>query len=346
MVGLRLLAAGHPAATERVYTRSLYPRLSSIVSAATGWIPFSVAEALLLAGLALLGGRALSAVRRRRSGRPRPPLAPGIARLATLAAAVVLAFDLLWGLNYDREAVAALLAYDTSPARPEELVSLAAELIAEAERLRAGLPEDDRGALRLDDGRRGAMRRAVRGFAAPDLGGLPLPPTGGRPKLVLLSPLLSYAGIAGVFVPFTGEANVNATLPDCELPFTAAHELAHQKGYAREEEANYVGYRACRGHPDRDFQYSGTFRAALYALAALGRADRAAYGRLRATLPPPLRRDLAALAAWRARYASPLGDVQERINDAYLKTQGQREGVQSYGRMVDLLLAERRAATR
>ena len=118
---------------------------------------------------------------------------------------------------------------------------------------------------------------------------------------------MSYLGIGGIFIPFTCEANVNATLPDWEIPFTAAHELAHQRGFAREEEANYVGYLACRAHPDRDFQYSGTFRAALYALSALGQVDRAAYGRMRGRVTAPLGRDLAALAAWHRRYEPPGG---------------------------------------
>jgi hypothetical protein len=153
---------------------------------------------------------------------------------------------------------------------------------------------------------------------------------------------MSYLGIGGIFIPFTCEANVNATLPDWEILFTSAHELAHQRGFAREEEANYVGYLACRAHPDRDFQYSGTFRAALYSLSALAQVDRPSYGRLRGRVTAPLSRDLAALAAWHRRYESRLGEVQERVNDAYLKTQGQADGVRSYGRMVDLLLAERR----
>jgi hypothetical protein len=178
------------------------------------------------------------------------------------------------------------------------------------------------------------------------MGRLPVPDLGAPPKLMVLSPAMAYLGMAGIFIPFTGEASVNATLPDWEIPFTACHELAHQRGFAREDEANYVGYLACRAHPDRDFQYSGTWRAALYALSALAHVDRDAYARLRAGLPAPLRRDLAALAAWRARYESRLDEVHERINDAYLKTQGQPEGVQSYGRMVDLLLAQRRARDR
>ena len=145
-------------------------------------------------------------------------------------------------------------------------------------------------------------------------------------------------------MPFTGEPQVNATLPDWEIPFTACHEVAHQRGFAREDEANFVGYQACREHPDAEFRYSARFRAGLYVLTALAQADPAAYRRIRSTLTPPLERDLAALAAWRKRYASRLAEVQDKVNDAYLKGQGQKEGVQSYGRVVDLILAERRKA--
>ncbi len=346
VVAGRFLAARDPATVERAYARGLFPPVERILSTATGWVPFSVAEVLVLAGPLLLFAGVIRALRRRRSGPPRRAVLVRLARVVTAAALVVLAFDLLWGFNYDRQPVARLLAYDTRPASADELAALASALVSESAALRMGLAEDAQGALRLPDGRRGALGRAGLGFApGRGLDTLPCPAVGGRPKLVLLSPLLSYAGISGIFIPFTGEANVNATLPDWEIPFTAAHELAHQHGYAREDEANYVGYRACREHPDRDFQYSGTFQAALYSLSALAGADRAAYGRLRGEMPAPLGRDLAVLAAWRARYQSRLGTVQDRINDAYLKTQGQREGVRSYGRLVDLLLAERRAAS-
>jgi hypothetical protein len=47
--------------------------------------------------------------------------------------------------------------------------------------------------------------------------------------------------------------------------------------------------------------------------------------------------------AWAERYRGPAERVSQAVNNAYLKTQGQREGVRSYGRMVDLLIAEERA---
>jgi hypothetical protein len=347
VVALRVAADARPDIVEAVYSRRLYAEVARGLAALTGRLPFSVAELLLgvcAVALAAAGGRLLA-----RAGTRLRALAAAVAlallRAAAIAGAVVLVFDLLWGLNYDREPVATLLSYDVSPATAAELAALAQDLLSRAATLRAALPEDAAGAFQLPDSRSGALRRAARGYEAAAARGLRVPEVGGRPKPVALSPVMSYLGITGIFSPFTGEANVNMTVPDWTLPFTAAHELAHQRGFAREDEANYVGYVACRAHPDRDFQYSGTFEAGLYVLGALARADRAEYGRQRAALSPPLRRDLAVLAAWRARYTSRLGEVQDRVNDAYLKSQGQREGVRSYGRMVDLLVGERRMSS-
>ena len=346
VVAGRTIAARHPEAVEALYARGVYPAVARAVSLATGWMPFSLAEVVVLAGaLGIVLGAAYVVVRARWRRWTAAGGVSAAARVLAGAAVAVLAFDVLWGFNYDRAPVAALLRYDLAPAPAEDLAALSAELLEQAAAFREGLPEDGAGVFRLTDGRRGALSRAGRGYAAAEVAlRLPVPRLSAPPKLVLFSPLMSYLGIGGIFIPFTCEANVNATLPDWEIPFTSAHELAHQRGFAREEEANYVGFLACRAHPDRDFRYSGTFRAALYALGALGQVDRSSYGRLRGRVTPPLGRDLAALAAWHRRYASRLGEVQERVNDAYLKTQGQADGVRSYGRMVDLLLAERRAA--
>ena len=345
VVGVRTLAAAHPLVVERVYARQVYPRVAAATAALTAAFPFSVAEAAVLLLAPALPWWAWRTVRSRRaSGGGRMEVAAKVLRTTAFAGAAVLLFDLMWALNYHRQPVAVLLSYEVSPVSAEELAALTSGLIEESARLREGLLEDADGVLRLGDGRSGALGRAARAFRSDGLGALPVPRMPARPKTFLASTAMAYLGISGLYVPFTAEPTVNATLPDWEIPFTAAHELAHQHGFAREDDANYVGYRACRAHPDRDFRYSGTFRAALYALSALSGADRPASARVRSALPPPLQRDLRALAAWAARYEGPLAAAQERVNHAYLKTQGQPEGVRSYGRMVDLLVAERRAA--
>jgi hypothetical protein len=187
----------------------------------------------------------------------------------------------------------------------------------------------------------GALARASLGFEAlddewPVVAGERIPA-----KRVLLSPALALLGISGIFMPFTGEANVDTTLPEWTLPFVAAHEIAHQRGFAREDEANYLAYASCFRHPDPAARYSAVMEASLYALAALRTADPAAHHALQARRGPAVRRDLEALEAWRRKYESRAGAVHEKVNDAYLRVQG-TEGVTSYGRMVDLLLAERR----
>jgi hypothetical protein len=277
--------------------------------------------------------------------RPRAGLRIGASAPTLLAVLgwVWFVFLILWGLNYRRLPFAVSAGLDTRKPAAWELQAVCRELVGQTNALRAGLPEDARGVMRLHDGRDGTLARAALGSEALRLAYPWLGSEGAGAKLFAASPLFSYLGITGMYVPFTGEAHVNATLPDSGIPFVASHELAHRQGYAREDEANYLAYVACRLHPDGDFRYSGAFSASSYALGALAVADRAAYLALAALRSPAVARDVAAHAAWRERYRSVLGDLADRVNDTYLRSQGVPAGVASYGLMVDLLIAERRA---
>lgn len=331
-IGLQAAAAARPELTERLYARGVFPPLARGLSALSGALPFSLAELLLVLALA---GAVTLLVRRAFA-----PLALGLAVLYLL-------FVLLWALNYSRPPLSELCGLPVHPAPAAELAALAAELAQEADAARRGLPEDEAGAMRLPDGLRGAARRAGEGFAAaarlrPDWPGLGL--RLGPPRAVLLSPLLSRLGISGIYSPYTGEANLDGGLPDVDVPFCMAHEMAHQRGFAREDEASYVATVACRAHPDGDFRYSGLLAASLSVMSALYGADPVAWERLERARSLPVQRDIAALAAFQRRYRGPASQVARAVNDAYLRTQGQQDGVASYGRVVDLLLAERRVA--
>jgi hypothetical protein len=136
---------------------------------------------------------------------------------------------------------------------------------------------------------------------------------------------------------------VNALLPHSELAWSAAHERAHAAGWAREDEASFLAWQACRDSDDPDARYSGALVASLYAVGALAgvapeRARALSDGR-----SPAVRRDIEAIQAYVRRYEGRLARASDRVNDAFLRSQGEARGVQSYGRMVDLLLAERRA---
>jgi len=330
---------------ERGYSAGLYPAIAAGAARLTGRLPFSLAEWVVAAALVValwgLVRFVLRAVRER--GHLRKAWIPALVNVLAAAAVVYAVFLLAWGLNYAREPFAVLAGLDASPPRIAELRAACGDLVERANVLRAGLPEDAQGVMRLQGGLRGALARAERGYREAGAVYGALAGRLGRPKPLLASPLVSYLGITGIYFPFTGEANVNADVPEPDLPFAISHEMAHQRGFAREDEAGYVGYLACQFHPDADFRYSGALAASVYALNALARVDQPAHGELARRRSPAVERDLRAKREWAARHRGRVARVSRSVNDAYLRSQGQAEGVRSYGRMVDLLIAERRA---
>src|SRR5207248_3994546 len=88
-------------------------------------------------------------------------------------------------------------------------------------------------------------------------------------KPSIFSYLGDYLGYTGYYNPFTGEAQVNTTVPIFVQPFTCTHEIGHQLGYAKEMEANFVGYLAASNSSDPVMQYSVYFDIYIYAIRNL-----------------------------------------------------------------------------
>ncbi|MFQ9846223.1 MAG: DUF3810 family protein [[Clostridium] leptum] len=125
------------------------------------------------------------------------------------------------------------------------------------------------------------------------------------------------------------------------IPAVMCHELSHLRGFMREDEANFLAYLACKNSASLDFQYSGYMLAFIYATNALYEVDKEAYSRIlidwirvsgEYILPVQLLK----------QFEGPVADTATSINNGYLQANQQDDGVKSYGRMVDLLLAEQR----
>lgn len=159
-----------------------------------------------------------------------------------------------------------------------------------------------------------------------------------KPKPVLSSWVMSYSGISGIYSPFTAEANVNVDIEDVMLPATTLHEMAHLYGVAKEDEANFIAYLSSQHHPDPLFQYSGTMLALIHSVNALHGQNTDAYLDVRSNYSDRVSQDLKAIRTFWHGYEGPIDDVQDKMNDQYLKANGQTDGVESYGKMVDLLL--------
>ena len=164
-----------------------------------------------------------------------------------------------------------------------------------------------------------------------------------RVKPVAMSEALTYTHLAGIYSYMTGESNLNVHFPDFTLPFTAAHEMAHQRGFAREDEANFVAFLVCMESDDPYIRYCGAMGVYVYVVNALYQADPNVYYEVSGALHPSAHGENNAYSAFFKKYEdAPAATVTDKINDAYLQIQG-TPGTKSYGMVVDLVVAYYRA---
>lgn len=158
-------------------------------------------------------------------------------------------------------------------------------------------------------------------------------------KPIMLSEPMCYTHISGVYTYFTGEANVNTHCPDYSLPYTAAHELAHQRGIAREDEANFIAFIVCIGSEDEYVRYCGYMNLCEYVLNALYATDKELWREVYASLDTRAVREMIAYNDFYEKYeGNVVGNVSGAINDAYLQANG-TEGSISYGLVARLAVA-------
>lgn len=160
-----------------------------------------------------------------------------------------------------------------------------------------------------------------------------------RLKPIMLSEPMSYTHITGVYTFFTGESNINVNFPDYTIPYTAAHELAHQRGISREDEANMVAFLICSSSEDEYVQYCAYLNMYEYVSSALYSANKDLYREVRSKLAPEVYEEQLAYSAFFKKYSKSVASkVTGTVNDVYLKAQG-TVGKKSYGMVVDLTVA-------
>jgi hypothetical protein len=155
---------------------------------------------------------------------------------------------------------------------------------------------------------------------------------------------MSQTEITGIFFPFTMEANVNVDVPDYSIPVTMLHELAHLRGFMREDEANFIAYLAGIKSDNVELNYSGTMLALIIAGNALYDQSPELYFEIRKGYSDGVINDIRANSMYWQQYEDTVvSTISNKINDTYLKVNAQADGVKSYGRMLDLLLANYRS---
>ena len=322
---------------------AVYVPFSKWISAALGSIcsivPFSLAEVLLY-GLLILGVffTVRLIVRLVRKG-TKLLLARYFVNAVLFACAMMFAFFLVWGANYDAAPLSERLGLDVKPRETQQLYELTAALQERANTLAARVQRKESGEMALPSFSETAQLVAQGWRDTAEIYPLFDAPWYPPVKRVASWYAMSHFGISGIYIPFTGECNVNPDEVASYLPSTMAHEMAHRLSVAREDEANFAAFLCCVSADSDILNYSGYYMAYDYAISRLYSAAPERAVELMQTQSPLLTYDRQLQNEHYYKYAGPIMEAASAVNNTYLKSMGQTDGVQSYGRMVDLLLA-------
>lgn len=265
--------------------------------------------------------------------------------LAVLSLIYIL-FVLTFATGYRATPIGDRLGLEEKPVSAEELYDTTCIVIGELNRLADEQTFGIDGLSRMPDGFDATvdlLNEAYVTFAGqyPGLTGT----FNSRPKIISLSRPMTYTHIAGVYSFFTGESNINVNYPDFVIPFTTAHEMAHQRGIARENEANFVAFLVSIASDDSYVRYSGYLNLYEYLASALYKASGDLYRKALGTLDTRVRQELAAYSAFFDKYRETVvSKISDAVNDAYLTAQG-TPGSVSYGLVVDLAVSYYREST-
>ncbi len=313
--GSTLLASRHPSATEQLYAQTIYPRIAEILSSISVRVPFSLDDVLY--GLLLLLLPALLILLAFRKIRFRT-----FAKITlNILAAVYLLFYILWGFNYFREDLNTRLQLNDYTANKADFIRVLDQLVAST----------NAGYCRVDSLKKHTIDSLVEDSYAKLSETLQLNyPAGSRnDKTITLSRFFAQSGISGYYGPFFSEVHVNKHVLPVEYPVVLAHEKAHQFGVTGESEANFYAWLVCSRSPSRGLQYSGNLFALRYFFSQARNLKE--YPELVAKISPEVRNDIKTLQQhWQQLRNKNYERVASRVNDAYLKSNKVKAGIDDY----------------
>ena len=335
--GMLLLAARRADGFAQWYAMNVYPLLVGTIGRLSGIFPFSVAEKLcFLLPVLVIADLIISVIRKKIGG--------ALLRFVLLGSILLFLYSACCGVNYysDPHVSKELIEKnEITEADLEDFCNYVADQLNENNSdnnfIIDNIAENaDSGTYNYPSDAE-LTEKAV--SAMQSVGDERLDGYYPHPKMLSnLAGFFSSMGVTGIYSPFTVEANVNGEIPGMQKPFTACHELSHLRGFMNEGEANYIGWLACIHSDDEAFRRSGWIIAYSYAGNALYKADPDLFEELRKKVPDSVIRELKDNHEFWDAHMTEAAEVQDKVNDAYLKSNGLEDGVESYGKVLTLML--------
>lgn len=318
--------------------RTLGAAIRAVLATLTSWIPFSFAEGLLLVSPVLVFMICFTLVRRFRVS-----LAKGIRYFVGFLSMISLVFSVLifgYDAGYYSEGVEKQVGIEREDLSAEQLYETAHLLIEEIKKDIDAVPypKDTYSAMPFSYREMNKKLNAAYRTLSEKYPTFPCFTSNTKP--VMLSEPWTYTHISGVYTFFTGEANVNTNYPNFIMVSSAAHEMAHQRGITKEDEANFVAFLVCSLSDDPYIRYCGYADVLNDVMGKLSSASAELYAKARAEMPEALKREYTAYSVFFDEYRENVAaSVSTAVNNAYITSHNQPAGVKSYGLVVDLVAA-------
>src|SRR4051812_12032669 len=328
-----------PLFVERYYSSNLYFFVSSFLRVLTGIIPFSIGD-LFYTGFAIwimvrLYKTARATLKRTAT---RESFLSSFQRTIVIILWIYILFNILWGLNYERLGIAYQLKLKPEKYNVNDLKALTRELIDKMNRARTQLgngtvayPANKENFVQAEQ----AYISAEKKYPFLHYSSLSV-------KSSLYGTFGNYFGFFGYYNPFTGEAQVNVTIPPFLIPFTTCHEMAHQLGYGSEDEANFSGYLAAKSSNQNTFQYSVYFELFAYANKELFFRDSVTARENYGLLDTLVKKDIKIYRKFVIEHQNKIEPVISMLYGEYLKANNQPKGINTYNEVVAWLIAYRK----
>ena len=323
-----------PDFVEKYYSNGMYKFISTTFRNVFGWIPFSVGDIIYIF-LMIYTIRFLTKFIKNKNRHFKYLFY----KIGATFSIVFFLFYFLWGLNYSRNSIFTSMDLKHNKYDLKELKTFSEKLLLELTKLQTDLSINDTLAVKVPYKKTAILKHSTNGYQnlSRQFSQFKYHPPSIKKSLFSLP--LTYMGFAGYFNPLSGEAQVDYLIPKISLPMTCSHEIAHQLGIASESEANFIGFLAAINNDDKYFQYSAYLMAYRYTLFEISKEDIDSFKALINKTPGGIKKNFNEIELFWDSYNNPAEPFFKAFYDQYLKANQQKHGIQSYGKMVDLLIA-------
>jgi hypothetical protein len=325
------------ALVEQYYTYGFYPLFSRLLRSLFGWIPVSIGDIFYLAAFIWLVWKTWKLI----SLLAKKQLQEYLSRVLfkkyiRLVLWIYIVFNVFWGMNYNRLGIEHQLGLKVENYTANDVYELASSLQVKLNGYAMGVDSLKR--LHLDDNSF-LFREGVAVYYKIKEQYPYLSYQSASIKGSLYSHVGQYFGFTGYYNPFSGEAQVKTTVPAFIKPFILCHEIAHQLGYAKENEANMVAFLAGRESNNLEFRYSAYYDAYTYAIRELVRFDTTRFKELRMSVHPQFKKDYKTYLEYIYNSRNVVEPFMSDFYDSYLKMNNQPKGKATYNEVVAWLIA-------